>query len=439
MASVTETPSELDQSWLKIDLDAYRHNVRAIMSRLNCGAGLMAVIKANAYGHGMIEVAKAVLSGGAQHLGVAYVEEGIELRQAGITAPILVLGPCLPPVMPDGIRHDLTFALSSEEEISLLAEKTRAAHQGLDRGKRTKVHLKVDTGMGRAGFSPDELWPAVERVLAEKTLALEGTFTHFSSAEEPDPSATREQIRMFRTLLRNLDEKGVRFRIKHMANSAATVLFPESQLDMVRCGALLHGLRAWDPKRDGLELLPALSWHTRIIHLCKRPQGWTVGYNRRHRCPRESYLATLPAGYRDGYRRALTGRGEVMIRGHRLPVVGTISMDFIVVDVTALKQTPEGLPELGDEVTLVGCAPDGTDRISIEEIASASGTLPYVVTTQMPNTLKRVFKASIVPENAAAENTSLLDVMETGGRKKPIQAAESFEEVSRRRRLSARA
>jgi alanine racemase len=268
-----------------------------------------------------------------------------------------------------------------------LASQSRAIQQGPRRGRRTKLHLMIDTGMGRGGFGPEEVWPAVDRVLAEKTLELEGVFTHFSSAEEPDPAPTLEQIQLFRALLRYCEDRGVRFRIRHAANSAGTVFYPDAHLDMVRCGVLLHGMRAWPADRDGLELLPSLSLHTRIVHIARRPTGWTVGYNRLHVCRGESLLATLPVGYGDGYRRALTGRSNVIIRGKQLPVVGTISMNSIVADITALQNSAEGVPEVGETVTLIGGPLD--QRISVEEIAEKSGTIPYVVTTQLGANVER--------------------------------------------------
>lgn len=380
----------LASSWICVDLDAYRNNVRAILGRLTHGAALLAVVKADAYGHGAVPIARTVLRAGAQRLGVARIKEGVDLREAGIDAPIQLLGSCPPDHLPAGIEYDLTFAVSSSDEIRMLADRARAANQGLYRGRRTKVHLKIDTGMGRGGFAPDEVWPAAEQVLAEKTLDMEGAFTHFSSADEADPAPTLAQVALFRKLLRDLEERGVRFRVRHMANSAATAFYPESQLDLVRCGAILHGLRTWPASRDGLALKPTLSWHTRIVHLAKRPAGWTVGYSRLYRCERDSVLATLPVGYRDGYRRALTGKGEVLIRGLRLPVAGTISMDYLVVDVTPLMHSTGGLPEVGEVVTLIGS--QGAARIGIEEMAEASSTIPYVVTTQLSADVKRFYQ-----------------------------------------------
>lgn len=372
--------------WAEIDLEAVRHNTRVLRGQLKHGAGLMAVVKSEAYGHGAVAVAKAALSAGASRLGVSEVCEGIALRQAGLGVPIQILTSCWDEELPAAIEAGLTFGVSSVDEIKALASCSRAIRQGVLRFGKTKVHMMVDTGMGRGGFGPDEVWPAVEWLKSEKTLELEGIFTHFSSAEEPDPDPTRQQVELFREMLGYCEEQRVFFPVRHAANSAGTIFHPAAQLDMVRCGVLLHGMRAWAAERDQLEFLPSLSLYTRIIHLAKRPVGWTVGYNRRHVCHKESVLATLPVGYADGYRRALTGRSNVIVRGVQVPVVGTISMNLIVVDVTSLANGP-GLPDVGETVTLIGGALE--NRISVEEIAEKSGTIPYVVTTQLGTKVER--------------------------------------------------
>jgi len=374
--------------WAEVDLEAVRHNVRVLRGTLKHGAALMAVVKSGAYGHGGAQVARAALSAGAARLGVNEVSEGVELRDAGIReTSVQLLAPCLPEELSAGIEYDLSFAVSSLDELRAVADRSRALNQGLRRGKRAKVHLMVDTGMGRAGFWPDEVWPATAHLLAEKTLELGGIFTHFSSAEETDPKPTQQQVKLFRDLMRYCQEQGVRFPVRHAANSAATVFHPDAQLDMVRCGVLLHGMRAWPPSRDNLELLPTLALYTRIVHVGRRPAGSTVGYNRQFVCQRDSILATLPIGYADGYRRALTGRSNVILRGMLMPVVGTISMNQIVIDVTPMQNSAVGLPEIGETAILIGGSPE--NRISVEEIAEKSGTIPYVVTTQLGQNVQR--------------------------------------------------
>ena len=391
MDSGASNVPEAVRTWATIDLEAVRHNVRVLRGLLKHGAGLLAVVKSEAYGHGGVQIARAALEAGASRLGVNDIAEGVALRDAGLNVPVQLLTSCLPEEMGAGIEAGLIFAVSSTEEITALAERTRALLQGPLRGRKTKVHLMADTGMARGGFAPDEIWPAAERVRAEKTLELEGIFTHFSSAEEPDPEPTRQQIKLFRKLLAYCEERNMRFRVRHAANSAGTVFHPEAHLDLVRCGVLLHGLRAWPAQRDRLELLPSLTLHTRILNIGRRKEGWPVGYNRTHICKKESLLATLPIGYGDGYRRALSGHSCVIVRGTLVPVVGRISMNSIVADITALEHSAPGLPEVGEAVTLIGGSQQV--RISVEEIAEQSGTIPYVVTTQLGTNVHRRYIA----------------------------------------------
>jgi alanine racemase len=381
--------TDIARVWARIDLKAVRHNVAVLKRQLKNGAEMMAVVKAGAYGHGSVQVAKAAIEAGASRLGVNDVAEGLALRAAGITHPIQLLTSCLREELAPGIQADLIFAVSSMDEVKALADQSRALNQGRRAGARTIVHLLADTGMGRGGFNPGEVLTAASWIKEEKRLDLEGIFTHFSSAEEIDPYPTAQQVELFRKLLRCCEDRQIKFRVRHAANSAGTVFHPKAQLDMVRCGALLHGMRAWPAERDNLELIPSLSMHTKITSIDRRPVGCTVGYNRRHICKKESLLALLPVGYSEGYRRALTGRGSVIIRGVRVPVVGTVSMNLIVADVSALEHSEHGAPHVGDEATLIGGGIE--NRITVEEIAEKSGTIPYVVTTQMGANVKRVY------------------------------------------------
>ena len=387
--SVEPIVTDIARVWVRIDLRAVRHNVAVLKRQLKNGAELMAVVKAGAYGHGSVQVAKAAIEAGATRLGVNDVTEGIALRAAGITHPIQLLTSCIKEELAPGIQADLVFAVSSMDEVKALADQSRALNQGRRAGAKTVVHLLADTGMGRGGFNPGEVLTAAAWIKAEKRLELEGIFTHFSSAEEPDPYPTAQQVELFRKLLRCCEDRQIKFRVRHAANSAGTVFHPKAQLDMVRCGALLHGMRAWPAERDSLELIPSLSMHTKITSIDRRPTGSTVGYNRRHVCKKESLLALLPVGYSEGYRRSLTGRGSVIIRGERVPIVGTVSMNLIVADVSSLENSELGAPEVGEEATLIGGGIE--NRITVEEIAEKSGTIPYVVTTQMGSNVKRVY------------------------------------------------
>jgi alanine racemase len=199
----------------------------------------------------------------------------------------------------------------------------------------------------------------------------------------------------------------VRIRVRHAANSAGAIFHPDAHLDMVRCGIILHGIRAWPTSRDGLELRPSLSLMTRIVHIGRRPAGWTVGYNRLHVCHKESLLATLPVGYADGYRRALTGRSVVIIRGVQVPVVGSVSMNCIVVDITALENSTAGLPQVGEKAILIGSAQE--TRISVEDIAELSGTIPYVVTTQLGSNIERRYLNIQSPAQVDIQKQSCLE------------------------------
>ncbi|MEI6234552.1 MAG: alanine racemase [Planctomycetota bacterium] len=415
--------TETARVWARIDLKAVRHNTRALLRLLKNGAELMAVVKAAAYGHGSEHVAKAALEAGATRLGVNDVAEGAALRAAGIVAPIHILTSCLKEELTDGILADLTFAVSCMDEVKALADRSRALNQGRRTGTKTKVHLLADTGMGRSGFSPGEVLTAASWIKEEKRLDLEGIFTHFSSAEEKDEKPTAEQVDLFRELVSGCGERGIHFRLRHAANSAGTVFHPKSQLDLVRCGVLLHGLRGWQAARDTLDLLPSLSLHARILHIGRYPPRTTVGYGRLHVCEKESLLATLPVGYCEGYSRELTGCGHVIIRGVRVPVVGRVSMNQIVADVTALDQSDIGAPEAGEEATLIGGAIE--NRITVEEVAENSKTIPYVVTTQMGANVKRVYAGvrtiNTVENGFEMRTPSVLVEKERITPRKPIQ------------------
>ena len=391
--------------WACVDLSAIAHNLRRLRSRLSNNARLTVMVKANGYGHGAVEVARAALAAGAEGLGVARLSEGLELRSAGLSAPIRLSGPCLEDEFQAGIEAGLVFTVCSEDEIRALAARARAFHQGLRLGGRTKVQLLLDTGMGRGGFGPEELGSGAARVCAERTLELEGVFSHFTSAEEPDPAPVREQTALFRRAVEGLERLGIRIPLKHLANSAATLFHPETHLDLVRCGLAVYGLRDWPKERDRLDLRPALSLHTRIAHLARRPAGWAVGYNRTHLCRRDSWLATLAAGYGDGYPRSLSNRGQVLIRGRRCPILGRISMDYLTVDLTDLVPAA-GLPERGEEATLIGEGANG-ERITVEELARGADSSPYLITTQLPAQLERRCRGSAGSEAQSGEGVRM--------------------------------
>ena len=344
----------------RIDLDAIRHNVRALKPR---DAELMAVVKADAYGHGALDVARAALEAGATWLGVALVEEGIALRDAGIPAPILVLSEAPPGSEKDALGADLTPTVFTDRGLLGIAEAAEAL------GRTAGVHVKVDTGMHRVGLHPPEDAPAFLGRVVRAGCELEGLWTHFARAEE-DEATTRRQLELFTSILDDARRHGVQPRIVHAANSAASILYPEAHFDLVRIGIALYGL---DPggglgKQAGLR--PALSWRSEVAAVRSLPAGEPVSYGHRYGVA-GGVVATVPVGYADGFRRALSGRGEVLIRGRRRPVAGTVTMDQILVD------CGEDVVDVGDEVVLIGR--QGDEEITADELAAHCGTINYEI------------------------------------------------------------
>jgi alanine racemase len=314
----------LNPTVVEISLPALRHNLHEVIRRVG-GARIMAVVKANAYGHGAVPVAQALLAAGAHQLGVAKATEGLELRHAGITAPILVMGEAVPDDIPALQRFNLTLVLPSREAIESVARLVDSRSGPLG------VHLKVDTGMGRLGLTQEDM-PVVLRSSLPSSLRLDGLMSHLASADEPDTACTEEQLARFRTILDAAKSSGLTFPAAHIANSAAILRFPASHYDMVRPGLMLYG---YAPRRIPVpELQPVLTWKTRVIQVKKMGAAQRVSYGGTFVTQRPSTLAILPVGYADGYSRALSNKGHVLIGGQPAPVAGRVCMDLTVVDVT---------------------------------------------------------------------------------------------------------
>ncbi|MCX7806577.1 MAG: alanine racemase [Planctomycetota bacterium] len=371
-----------------VDLAAVRHNVSLVKGLLGPGVELMAVVKANAYGHGAVRVAKAMLEAGADRLAVADAEEGLQLRESGIRATIQVLGPVTDDSIIDAVAAGLILSPSSIREIDLIAREARA------QGRIVTVHLPVDTGMGRNGFAPDEAHEAAACMLAKKGLHLEGVFSHFASAAD-DEEYTKKQAEIFRLVCDNLRYHNINVPIRHIANSAAAVFHPGTHLEMVRPGIILYGLRGWAAGRDGLDIRPVLSVKSKLACIRSIPRGSSLGYLRSYRMPADGIIGFVPAGYHDGYMRALSNRGMVLVRGVRAPVVGMVSMDSIMVDLTNIARMPGRFLSPGEEVVLIGN--QGNERISAEELGALAGTIPYEITCRMGA------RARFVYEDLAAE------------------------------------
>jgi alanine racemase len=360
MSSAGESELEFDgrPAWAEVSLGAIRYNLRAIRRRVGHGRKVLAIVKANAYAHGAVAVARALAAAGADCFGVTCAAEGIELREAGIRQPILVLSGYWPGEERNLVKHHLTPAIGSLEQLRHFARTAARAQNGY----RHRYHLKIETGMNRLGIPAGEVRRFAAAAADAKNLRLEGTFTHFASSENFRSEQTAEQEKVFHGALRELREERVPVGLVHLANSAAIVSRPSTWQDMVRPGALLYGYHQFyePPQREGLAyrripLRPALSLRARIIALRDVPVGAGVGYNARFVAQRPSRIAVLAAGYADGVVRRLGGRGHVLIHGRPAPIVGIVSMDLTTVDVTDLPGV-----RMGDVATIFGtCGPRG--------------------------------------------------------------------------------
>jgi len=359
-----------------IDAASLRHNFALLRARIPADVGVLAVVKANGYGHGALLVAPILAAAGAQWLGVATIEEGVELRRAGVRTPILVLTGASGGDVAVLREHDLAVALLDRDMA-----RTLAVAAG---GSRLRVHLKVDTGMGRVGALPAELPALVDEVRGTGAFDIEGLFSHFANADSVERDYSDYQLRAFRQSLEVLATAGIRPRWVHLANSAATLSRPDAHFSLVRPGIALYGIPP-APQFASVGLRPVMRLTTRVWQLKRVPSEFPVSYGQTFVTRRPSVLAVLPIGYADGYDRALSNRGAVLVRGQRAPVVGAVCMDLTMVDVT---DVPGVQP--GDEVVLWGR--QGEAEISVTEVAQWQGSVAYEVLTRLGNRVPRVLR-----------------------------------------------
>jgi alanine racemase len=367
-------------TWVEIDLDALIHNIREVRSRIGDRIGILLVVKADAYGHGAIEVSRVAVAGGVDMLGVATLQEGIELRQAGIDAPILILSPPMETETPAIVEYDLTCTVPS---LSIARSLSRASDA---RGKAATVHVEIDTGMGRSGVGLEEAVPFVTAVAKLPNLTLEGVFTHFPSSDE-DAAFTRGQVGRFMGFLERLEAKGVGVPLKHAANSGGVLGVAESfgaPLNVVRPGIMIFGLRPSEQAPGGENLRPVMSFKSRIAQVRELPEGHPVSYGRTYHAPRPMRVAVVPVGYGHGYSWRLSNCGEVLIRGKRAAVIGRVTMDVTMVDIDRI----EGAA-VGDEVVLFGR--QGEAEITVDEVARRIGTINYEVICGIGKRVARVY------------------------------------------------
>lgn len=361
----------------EIDLDAIQFNVKQVRYRIGAGVKILAVIKANAYGHGIVETARAVLDAGADYLGVAIIEEGILLRKAGIEASILVFTPPFPNEANRIIEYNLTATVCT----AAIAQQLDSL--GSSRGRSTPVHVEVDTGMGRIGVDYRDSVEFIRYLSTLRSLKLEGVYTHFATADQTDKSYARLQLSRFHDVIATLNNGGIEISLRHCANSAAILDMKDSYYDMVRPGIMLYG---YYPSRETTRSLPlrvSLSLRSKITFVKKVEAGTSIGYGRKYVTSSPTTIATVPIGYADGISRHLTNKGEALVRGRRVPIVGTVCMDHVMLDVGGAKVNP------GDDVTFIGT--DGDETITAWDIAEKLGTIPYEVCCAISDRVPRIY------------------------------------------------
>ena len=360
-------------TYAEISLSAIKHNIVEVRKLLAAGTRFMAVVKANAYGHGVVAVSRAAVEAGAESLAVANLKEALEIREAGVVCPILILTESPTSVMDEIVQYDLRQTVYSFSEARTLSEEARK------RQKTARVHVKVDTGMGRVGVPPSEAVAFVTKIASLPGIEVEGIFTHFAMAEDPNDNYTAQQFQKFKQIISRIRNAPVR----HAANSAAVLYHPDTHLDMVRVGLMIYGLYPVGTSRRLVSLKPALSFKSRVTYLKRIPVGTPLSYGCTYTAASDSTVATIPVGYADGFNRRLSNRGQVIIRGKRYPVVGRVTMDLTLVNVG------DDRVEVGDEVMLIG--EQNGQAISVDEVAGLEDTISYEVICGIGKRVPRIY------------------------------------------------
>ncbi|HWT27674.1 MAG TPA: alanine racemase [Mobilitalea sp.] len=363
-----------------VDLDAIYQNITAIRSKLKKDTRLMAIIKADAYGHGSVPIAKALNDNGIDAYGVAIIEEAIELREAGIDKPILVLGYTPKEQYGFLVSYDVTQTVFQYEMAEALSD------EALRQGKVAKIHIKLDTGMSRIGFSDTaDSVNEIKRISLLKGIEIEGLFTHFARADETDKTSTFNQMRRYLDFADLLEKENIHIPIKHIANSAGIIEFPETNLNMVRCGIATYGIYPSDcVNQKEIKLKPAMELKTHVIYVKEVEAGVGISYGSTFVTKKKSKIATIPVGYADGYSRNLSNKGKVIIHGQYAPIIGKVCMDQFMVDVSDIEDVKQG-----DTVTLLGR--DKAAYISVEELAQWSHSFPYELVCTVGKRIPRVY------------------------------------------------
>lgn len=381
-------PLPLRPTWVEINTRAIENNARRLKKIIGTKTELMAMVKANGYGHGALEAARAALRGGASWLGVYAAGEGLELRDAGIAAPILVLGPTLPEWTRDAIAHDLTLVIPAREYVQPILDAAKSLN------RTARVHVKVDTGMTRLGFDSQRAAKEILEFAREKNLLVEGILTHFAVADDPNARGiagwgeafTRQQLDAFLRVADELEQAGLTLSYRHAANSPGAIYYQHPRLNLARSGILLYGLHPSDDIPRPTEFEPALSFKTRLAFVRDVPAGRFVSYGATFETKRPTRVGVLMVGYADGFRRAPKNYGQVLVRGQRAPIIGRVCMDQTMIDLTEI---PEA--KLGDQVVLIG--KQGQAELSAEEIGAQLGTNNYETVTTISARVPRIYLA----------------------------------------------
>ncbi len=367
--------------WAEIDLDAIAHNMKEIRSITNPDAEIMAVVKADAYGHGFLEVSRTLLENGADRLSVATLDEAVQLREHGVDVPALILGAMSGAAAADLIRYDITPAVFTYELAKALSDEAKK------QGKRAKIHIKVDTGMSRIGFLAGEdnsgIAEEILRISRLPRIEIEGIFSHFAASDEYDREYTCLQYGRFTDLCSRLEERGLYIPIKHICNSAGIMMYPEMHLDMVRPGIILYGMYPSDEvDKSKLDLIPAMTLKAVITNVKEVEAGRGVSYGKDYITDKRTVIATVPIGYADGYLRKLANKGKMLVNGKKAPIIGRICMDQCMIDVTNVHNIKRG-----DEAIIFG-----REGVTIDDIAGWLETINYEVSCLVGRRIPRIYK-----------------------------------------------
>ena len=368
-------------TWVDIDMQAARHNFQTVRQLVGEQVKICAIVKANGYGHGSIELSKLYVAEGVDFLAVATIDGALKLRNAGIEVPILVLGWTPTEAYQAAVENDVRLTMYDLQEIKKLNEAAAS------KGKKALVHLKIDTGMTRLGFmATEENLEQIAQALALPNIEIEGIFSHFSKADEKSKDYAYKQLAIFKDFVARLEEKtGYHIPIKHMANSAAIIDLPEAHLDMVRPGIVLCGLQPSSEMLNTADLQPVLSWKAKVSRVQQVPAGTLIGYGGTYQAEKTMTVATIPVGYADGYNRLLSNKGYVLYQGKKLPIVGRVCMDQFMVDASSAANL-----QAGDEVILIGS--QGEQSLTVTEMAEMLQTIDHEIICAIAARVPRIYK-----------------------------------------------